>query len=605
MSWLVVGLFVPRLRRADRAFRPVDAVSSPVRWRWSWRLQWASPAPPTRHRTRRALHLKSRPYHYPAADQPHPHGLTSVTTVGGARNGQTDSFVYDDDGNTKTRQIGSSGAQQQPEQDFVWDLEGHLSSVTKSGQTTSFVYDADGNRLIQHAPDAATLYVAGEEIRLATGSTTPVCTRYYSYGGQTIASRTTSGLTWLVSDQHGTSDVSVGGDAAQAVNHRRFTPFGQQRGTPPTTWQGTRGFVGGTIDTALGGLTQLGAREYDPGTGRFLSVDPVFDGSDTQSLNGYSYADDNPTSLSDPSGLMVPCDTGAGGCGMTGHAGGGSGKGPCDIVDCSHVPPPAPRHHCGWTCSVGNFWNKHKAVIVNVTVTIVVTAGCEAATGGTGSLGCAVVGGMAGNWAGYAVSTPQNQQTLGGALKAEAWGAVQGAASWGLAKAGGLLLGKVATTAGGRAITKAISKASSGAKGAIGKIASKAVSGGADAAEDTAGASGAKAAVRGGAKERASQEAVGSKGEGLHVALGRNNPLVENEVKGAKVPFYWKDSLRQFAHEWNAVSQHDSEFDDLKGLGPAEYARAIVDRAVNSSGRISFSLRGVDTESILAGDGGG
>jgi hypothetical protein len=50
---------------------------------------------------------------------------------------------------------------------------------------------------------ASTLYVAGEEIRLATGSTTPVCTRYYSYGGQTIASRTTSGLTWLISDQHG------------------------------------------------------------------------------------------------------------------------------------------------------------------------------------------------------------------------------------------------------------------------------------------------------------------------------------------------------------------------------------------------------------------
>lgn len=109
-------------------------------------------------------------YHYPAADQPHPHSLTSITTVGGARDGQTDSFTYDDTGNTKTRQIGSSGTQLQPEQDFVWDLQGQLSSVTKSDQTTSFIYDADGNRLIQHAPDANTLYIAGEEIRLARGA---------------------------------------------------------------------------------------------------------------------------------------------------------------------------------------------------------------------------------------------------------------------------------------------------------------------------------------------------------------------------------------------------------------------------------------------------
>ncbi|GLY87614.1 polymorphic toxin-type HINT domain-containing protein [Actinoallomurus iriomotensis] len=428
-----------------------------------------------------------------------------MTTVGGARDGQTDSFAYDDDGNTKTRQLGSSGDQQQSEQDFVWDLEGQLSSVTKSGQTTSFVYDADGNRLIQHAPDASTLYVAGEEIRLATGTTTPVCTRYYSFGDQTIASRTTTGLTWLVSDQHGTADVSVSGDATQTVTHRRFTPFGQARGTQPATWQGTRGFVGGTIDTALGGLTQLGAREYDPDTGRFLSVDPVFNGSDPQSLNGYSYANDNPTTDSDPTGLMVPCDGGAGGCGMTGHAGGGSGKGPCDIVDCSRVPPPPPQHHCGWTCSVGNFWNKHKAVIVNVTVTIVVTVGCEVATGGAGSLGCAVVGGMAGNWAGYAVSTPQNQQTLGGALKAEAWGAVQGAASWGVGKAGGALWGKLATTVGGRLATRFAAGAASDAESAIGKVASKATQGGEDAAEDAAAGSG-KAAAKGGAPHETPSE---------------------------------------------------------------------------------------------------
>ncbi|GAB3984111.1 RHS repeat-associated core domain-containing protein [Actinoallomurus acanthiterrae] len=432
-------------------------------------------------------------YTYPAADQPHPHSLSSVTTTGGARDGQTDSFTYDDDGNTKTRQIGSTGPQQQPEQDFTWDLEGHLSSVDKGGQTTSFVYDADGNRLIQHAPDASTLYLAGEEVRLATGAKAADCTRYYSFGGQTIAARTTASLTWLVSDPHGTSDVSVSDDATQTVTRRRFTPFGQIRGDQPTVWPGTRGFVGGTIDTALGGLTQLGAREYDTNTGRFLSVDPVFDQSDPQSWNGYAYADNDPTTHSDPSGLHIPTCQTQGEC-YPSTTGGGNN----DSSDHSGGPqssPPAPtQHHCSWLCGARNFWNKHKATIINVTVTVVVTVGCEAATGGAGSLGCLVVGGMAGNYAGYVVSTPPDQQTLGGAVKAEAVGALTAVASWGAGKAGGAILGKLATTAGGRVATNAIAKAASKVKGALGKVASAVARGEEDAAGGEASA-GAKAAT--------------------------------------------------------------------------------------------------------------
>ncbi len=420
----------------------------------------------------------SQTYTYPAADQPHPHSLTSVNTTGGAQDGETDSFTYDDDGNTKSRQLGAADSGQ----DFTWDLEGQLSSVTKDGQTTSFVYDADGNRLIQHASDANTLYVAGEEVRLATTpGATPVCTRYYSFGGQTIASRTTAGLTWLVSDQNGISDASVTSAATPVVTHRRFTPFGQARGTQPSGWQGTRGFVGGTIDTALGGLTQLGAREYDPNTGRFLSVDPVFDDSDPQSWNGYAYADNDPTTKSDPSGSHIPTCQTRGECGA-----------PSSLDDTrkSDPSPPPPRHHCGWTCSVGNFWDKHKAVIVNVTVTIVVTAGCEVATGGAGSVGCLVVGGMAGNYAGYMASTPGDQQSLGGIMTATAVGALQGAASWGLGKAAGALLGKIGTTVGGRVAAKLATKAGSKAENAL----AKAATGGEDAAEAGAGRAAAKAA---------------------------------------------------------------------------------------------------------------
>lgn len=54
-------------------------------------------------------------------------------------------------------------------------------------------------------------------------------------------------------------------------------------------WQGVKGFVGGTTTPATG-LTHLGARDYDPTTGRFISVDPLLDTGDSQSLDGYAYA---------------------------------------------------------------------------------------------------------------------------------------------------------------------------------------------------------------------------------------------------------------------------------------------------------------------------
>src|SRR5882762_3552834 len=65
--------------------------------------------------------------------------------------------------------------------------------------------------------------------------------------------------------------------------------------------------------------TLLQARYYDGSKGAFLSEDPVFLGdpkqqvlTDPQSLNSYSYANDNPITTSDPSGrcagpLLIAC----------------------------------------------------------------------------------------------------------------------------------------------------------------------------------------------------------------------------------------------------------------------------------------------------------
>ncbi|MFD0346292.1 RHS repeat-associated core domain-containing protein [Kitasatospora aburaviensis] len=166
------------------------------------------------------------------------------------------------------------------------------------------MYDADGQRLVRRDSAGTTLYLpGGNELKLAGGTVTG--TRYYTHGGKTAAVRSAGKLTFVLADNHGTATVHV--DAAtQAVTRRKTTLFGAERGTAPGSgWVGDHGFVGG-VEDGDSGLTHLGAREYDPGIGRFISVDPKLDSTSSQELNAYGYANNNPLSTADPSGEALP-----------------------------------------------------------------------------------------------------------------------------------------------------------------------------------------------------------------------------------------------------------------------------------------------------------
>ncbi|GAA2313544.1 RHS repeat-associated core domain-containing protein [Nonomuraea roseoviolacea subsp. roseoviolacea] len=438
----------------------------------------------------------TKTYTYAGPGKPQPHTLSSVAYDGGPRDGQIDTYTYDKTGNTTERGSGRL---------LEWDVEGHLAKSTDPSGVSTFVYDAGGERLIRRDPTSTTLYVAGMEIRLDTKTGAKSATRYYDFAGQAIAARTGKGVTWLGADHHGTADTSVDDTSTQATTRRRFTPFGQQRGVAPASWPGQKGFVGGVIDEATA-LTHLGAREYDAETGRFISVDPVFDASDPQSWNGYAYADNNPVTGSDPTGLMYdggtqcgiiasnPCNPRSGGGG--GGGGGGSYSSP---------PPPSNPPHCGrWSfgCKAKKIWHEHKATIVNVTVAVVVTVGCEAATMGAGSIGCAAAGGAAGNLAGYLVSTPRDEWSAGGALKSAAVGAITGAAGGVVGKGVSAALGKLATTATGRAVAGAAGKAASRTRNALGRGGGAAAEGGESAGAAAARKAGSK--VPGGKPKAAS-----------------------------------------------------------------------------------------------------
>jgi RHS repeat-associated protein len=158
------------------------------------------------------------------------------------------------------------------------------------------------------------------ELRLTTATNTVTATRYYTHNGQTVAVRTGAGVTWMSADQHGTSQVAITNTATQPITQRRETPYGAPRGTNPA-WPTPRGFVDGINDPT--GLTHLGAREYDPGIGRFVSVDPVLNTADPQQMNGYAYANNNPATNSDPSGLLGSASCEGGMVGGPGRCTGG------------------------------------------------------------------------------------------------------------------------------------------------------------------------------------------------------------------------------------------------------------------------------------------
>ncbi|QCW76907.1 hypothetical protein EQG64_03340 [Streptomyces sp. S6] len=130
-----------------------------------------------------------------------------------------------------------------------------------------------------------------------------VTTRYMALGGGNQAIRNNDGtFAFTLGDHQGTAGLSVKADDL-ALSQRRNLPFGGNRGTDSGTWPGTKGFVGGIDETGTTGLVHLGAREYDPSIGRFISVDPVLDVADSQQMNGYNYANNSPVTLSDPDGL--------------------------------------------------------------------------------------------------------------------------------------------------------------------------------------------------------------------------------------------------------------------------------------------------------------
>ncbi|MFJ7166539.1 ricin-type beta-trefoil lectin domain protein [Streptomyces globosus] len=177
------------------------------------------------------------------------------------------------------------------------------------GNVTSYLYDASGNRVIEETGSARTLYLGDAEITVDKAGRSIDAVRYYASAGSPTTVRRTNGkttghtLSVLLTDHHNTATTSIEQAPGQQDTRRKTDPYGNPRGAQPSAWPSERTFLGTGVEDNTTALTHIGAREYEPSTGRFISVDPIIDITDPLQMNGYTYSGGNPITGSDPTGL--------------------------------------------------------------------------------------------------------------------------------------------------------------------------------------------------------------------------------------------------------------------------------------------------------------
>jgi RHS repeat-associated protein len=178
------------------------------------------------------------------------------------------------------------------------------SEITIGGGVT-YKYDGDGNRILKSSGKAY-WYGAGTEILDESDLSGNITNEYVFFGGKRIAMRTisTGTIDYYEEDMLGSSRTIVQAGQTTPCYDADFLPFGREVQVTFTCTPNYK-FAGKERDSESG-LDYFGAR-YDASTmGRFMTPDPLGGHlEDPQTLNKYAYVRNNPTTLTDPTGLDI------------------------------------------------------------------------------------------------------------------------------------------------------------------------------------------------------------------------------------------------------------------------------------------------------------
>src|SRR5215470_13861300 len=137
----------------------------------------------------------------------------------------------------------------------------------------------------------------------------------------TANAQTTEVVTYYHSDATGSIRMITDANG-QVVERHDYMPFGEE--WPASSSAQRRLYVGKERDQETA-LDYSGARYYAPGTGRFISPDPLTSDAirivNPQRWNRYAYAANDPLTYGDPDGLDVIVFNFVNGAGGNGHIG--------------------------------------------------------------------------------------------------------------------------------------------------------------------------------------------------------------------------------------------------------------------------------------------
>ncbi len=228
-----------------------------------------------------------------------PHAVTEIVS-GTAQQ----LFKYDSKGQLTERLPGPLGELHVDYNSFQAPTRSWTTSLT---QATEYDYDALQQRVRSRGPSRTVTRFPGLYYRIQEDGDDRETAMVPLPGGGTaevVSIGGTRKVRLLLTDQVGSPEVVLAPDGTP-LERRTFDPFGHKSVSfQSPAYEGTLlGFGGHEEAPELSGV-HVGARNYDPRTGRFLSADPLVPSSDTQGLNRYSYAYNNPLAFTDPSGFV-------------------------------------------------------------------------------------------------------------------------------------------------------------------------------------------------------------------------------------------------------------------------------------------------------------
>ncbi len=215
---------------------------------------------------------------------------------------------------------------------YEHDTDGFLVSKTEGTQVTTYDYSLRGELLRVDLPDSTVIeYVHDPLGRRIAKKVDGTVTEKYLWQGLTrllavynaddtlkmrfeyadarmpVAMTKDGVMYYLGCDQVGTLKA-VADASGNVIRSIEYDAFGNIISDSDDSFAVPFGFAGGLHDPDIG-LVRFGYRDYDPETGRWTAKDPIlFAGGDTDL---YGYCVNDPVNLTDPDGLMVPCDPGA------------------------------------------------------------------------------------------------------------------------------------------------------------------------------------------------------------------------------------------------------------------------------------------------------